>query len=124
MKSEMHRLRTILLVSLGAVLVLYSLDCFAPGLLDAQSMECCAKMLCTPANQSRDCCKTMATDPSPYLVSAGSSAVAPLVVPVAIIPSVESRLTLPVGQIAEAMFEAKEHAPPLELYTVNHSLLI
>lgn len=118
---KMRKAKTILLLAVAAVLLLYSLDCFSPGSADAQAMECCATMPCTPANHSHDCCKNMASGPTRgVLPTARVSLVPPLLAVIGCQPALEiARFAPVIPQLAEA----QQHSPP-ELYTLYVSLLI
>jgi len=121
MGIEMSKAKTILLLAVAAVLLLYSMDCFAPGSADAQVMECCATMPCTPANHSHDCCKTMASAPTPgVLPTARVSLSPPLLGVIEHQPALEIARFVPV---IPQPAEAQQHSPP-ELYTLYVSLLI
>ena len=108
-------------VAAAAILLAYSADCFAPGRMDAEAMECCASMPCTPANQNHDCCKTMASGQTPSaLLTARVSLSAPL------LAVIEHQPTLEVFSFVPAILQpakAQQHPPP-ELYTLYGSLLI
>jgi len=117
----MRKPKTLLLLAVAAVLLLYSMDCFALGSLDAQAMECCATMTCTPANHSHDCCKTMASGPTPsVLPTTRVSLIPPLLAVIGRQPSLEIARFVPVIPQSD---EAQQHSPP-ELYTLYVSLLI
>jgi hypothetical protein len=125
---KMRKAKTILLLAVAAVLLLYSMDCFAPGSADAQAMECCATMPCTPANHSHDCCKTMVFGPSLYIQPPGTVYIAPLqaaagppALPAADFPIVLASAT---RVFADSASSGRAHAPPRKLYTVYLSLLI
>src|ERR1051326_3514872 len=62
--------RTILGIFLIAVLVVYSLDCFAASTPD-DAMQCCDSMPCPEHshNSSEDCCQTMPSLQGPFLHS-------------------------------------------------------
>ncbi len=117
----MRKAKPILLAGVAALLLLYSLDCFAPGVMDAEAMECCATMPCTPANQTHDCCKTMASAPTTsVLPTARVLLTIPLLAVIERQPAVEIARFVPV--IPQPAV-AKHPAPP-ELYTLYVSLLI
>jgi len=117
----MRKPKTLLLLAVAAVLLLYSMDCFSPGSADAQAMECCATMPCTPANHSHDCCKTMASAPrSGVLPTARVSLSPPLLGVIQHQPAIEIARFVPV---IPQPAEAQQHSPP-ELYTLYVSLLI
>ncbi len=121
MGKQMRKAKTILLLAVTAVLLLYSMDCFSPGSVDAQAMECCATMPCTAANQSHDCCKTMASAPTPsVLPTARVSLTIPLLAVIEQQPALEIARSVPV---IPRPAEAQQHSPP-ELYTLYVSLLI
>jgi len=121
----MRKANPILFASVAAVLLLSSLDCFAPRVVDAQAMECCANMPCTPAFSNQDCCQTMVSDPSLYVlppaahpgVALTAVATLPIAHPSAA-PARGSEVRL------ESASSGRAHAPPRELYTVYVSLLI
>lgn len=118
----MRKAKLILLLTVGAILLFSSLDCLTPGLMDEQAMECCGSMPCTPANQSYDCCKTLVTSQMVYVqppVSLWVHSVS--LVATASAPALDT-VSLPEAFARPA--EAKEHAPPRELYTLYLSLLI
>jgi len=75
----MRRALTILFVLASAVLLLLAADCLTVA-ADAQAMQCCATMPCTPSSQHHDCCKTMAHGDSTYVVPlvAATSALMPV----------------------------------------------
>jgi hypothetical protein len=118
----MSKVKAILLLTAGAILLFSSLDCLTPGMMDEQARECCASMPCTPANQSYDCCKTLVTSQMVYVQPPVSHWVRSLsLVATASAPALDTvSLT---GTFAPSA-EAKEHAPPQELYTLYLSLLI
>src|SRR5260221_5349519 len=58
--------RLFLMLAAGALLLLQFVDCMSAMTPDPKSMQCCGSMPCTPAHQSVDCCKTMA---SPQIVN-------------------------------------------------------
>jgi len=117
----MRKAKPILLAGVAAILLLYSLDCFAPGVMDAEAIECCASMPCTPANQSHDCCKTMASAlTSSVLPTARVSLTIPLLAVIERQPALEIARSVP---LIPQPAEAQQHSPP-ELYTLYVSLLI
>ncbi len=117
----MRKAKTLLLLAVAAVLLLYSMDCFAPGSADAQAMECCATMPCTPANHSHDCCKIMASALTlSVLPTSRVSLSPPLLGVIEHQPALEIARFVPV---TPQPAEAQQHSPP-ELYTLYVSLLI
>ncbi len=105
----------------GAVLLMQFADCMSALTPDQQTMQCCASMPCTPANQNHDCCKTMASGQTPsVLPTARVSLSAPL-------PAViEHEPILTVSRFVSLIphpAEAQQPSPP-ELYTLYVSLLI
>lgn len=123
----MPRAKLIALMALrllaGAILLLAAMDCFTPGLMDAQTMQCCASMPCTPTNQSHDCCKSMVRAPAVYLVPPATASAAPLLAAVSVAPPAITGPS-PFAQRLGGPLDTSAHAPPQELYTVHHSLLI
>ena len=118
---KMRMAKTILLLAVAGVLLLYSMDCFSPGSADAQAMECCATMPCIPANHSHDCCKTMASAPTTsVLPTTRVSLTIPLLAVIEHQPALEIARSVPV---IPQPAEAQQHSPP-ELYTLYVSLLI
>lgn len=87
-------------------------------------MECCASMPCTPANHGHDCCKNSVTIPSVYVVPSAATPTAPLLAVVGNAPLLAIVRPAAPAESADASFDASAHAPPLELYTAYHSLLI
>ncbi len=123
----MRRGRRVALPALGlvaaAVLLLGLFDCFATPLPDIQAMECCASMPCAPGNQSQECCKGMASEQAVYVVPSSTASAAPVLLAVSFAPLA----ILPPASPAEppdVPLDVSTHAPPLEFYTLYHSLLI
>lgn len=127
MVQKVRATKTMVLILLrlfaGAILLLGTLDCFAPASMDKQAIECCASMPCHPANLGHDCCKSSTAGPvcavpvpsafaAPVLRTAGPAAV-----------SVLARPWPPPERVGDPA-TATAHAPPLELYTLHLSLLI
>ena len=108
MVSEMQRAKPILLLVVGAVLLLYSMNCFTPARADAEAMECCATMPCPPPNQNSDCCKMVAGD-RVWLFSSSSSSTPQLAV-LAILPA-EAATPLLAAEPLAAVFSTI-HSPP------------
>ncbi len=118
----MRKAKLILLLIVGAILLFSSLDCLTPGMMDEQAMECCGSMSCTLANQSYDCCKTLVASQMVYVQPPVSLWVHSLsLVTTASAPALD---TVSLPQAFARPAEAKEHAPPRELYTLYLSLLI
>ena len=118
---KMRKAKTLLLLAVAAVLLLYSMDCFSPGSADAQAMECCATMPCTPANHSHDCCKTMGSAPTPSVLPTARVLLNPPLLAV-----IEHQPALEIARFVPVIpqpAEAQQHSPP-ELYTLYASLLI
>jgi len=109
---------------IAAVLLLGSVDCFAAGPMDEQTMECCASMPCAPSNQSHDCCKSMVRVPAVYLVPPATTSAAPALVAVNDVPLLAVNCPAVLTQSFGEPLDASAHAPPRELYTIYHSLLI
>lgn len=120
----MRKKHPLLFVVFAAALLLGSVDCFAAGPMDAQTMECCASMPCTPTNQSHDCCKSTVRAPAVYLVPPAATSAGP--VPVAVSDAALPVVNCPalLTQRLSEPLDASAHAPPLELFTIHHSLLI
>jgi hypothetical protein len=127
MVEKMRAAKTVALILArlfaGAILLLATLDCFAPASMDKQAMECCASMPCHPANLGHDCCKSSTAGPV-YAAPPPSACAAPALLTAG--PAALFALARPwpppkrVGNPARAT----AHAPPLELYTLHLSLLI
>ena len=118
----MQRAKPIPLLIFGAFLLLYSMDCFTPAMADAQAMECCATMPCTPANQNSDCCKTMVSGQPSYFQPVAKASVQP---PSEIAIATTPELQLPRWhRVPVRAVDANEHGPPRELYIFHLSLLI
>lgn len=124
MVREMRKARPLLPLVFAAALLLGSVDCFAPGLMDEQTMECCASMPCTPANQGHDCCKSMVRAPALYLVPPAAASAVPVLAAVNDVARPAVRYPVAWTQPFGEPFDTTAHAPPQELYTVHHSLLI
>src|SRR6202051_822083 len=60
--------RLFVLLAAGALLLLQCTDCMSAMTLDQHSMQCCASMTCTPANQSHGCCETMTSPQTPSML--------------------------------------------------------
>ena len=116
----MARLKTCLLLSLAALLLVDAADCFATAQRRDQDMECCQSMPCSPANQSHDCCKKMVVERDPYVLPAASS-VAPVFVAVSRAPVL---VMLPPAMAQALSVEARDHAPPLSPGSYSLPLLI
>jgi hypothetical protein len=117
----MIRRVTFLVLALAALFALQFADCFSPVSADQQTMQCCGSMPCNPANQSRDCCKTMVSSPSPSVLPAEHIA---LNVPVvAVVDNLTAPEVVVIAEFSPSSFEAPQHSPP-ELYALHSSLLI
>ena len=117
--------RPILPLAVVAILLACSAECLTPilpGLTGESAQECCAKMPCTPANQTHDCCKTMASGHANYFQpTMKASLQAPGLIAVAAVPKqdIPSFPTMTARPL-----DAHEDSPPRELYIVYLSLLI
>jgi hypothetical protein len=117
----MRRVKLLVVVAAGALLLLQFGDCMSAMVLDQQSMQCCRSMPCTPANHSHGCCKNMASAQTPNMLPAAHVSLHTPTVTVIEYP--------PLLQIVRAnvappvVAEAQEHSPP-DLYTLHASLLI
>ena len=116
----MARLKAFLLLSLAALLLVDAAACFATAQQRDPDMECCQSMPCSPAIQSHDCCKKMAVERAPYLVSAASST-APIFV---LVSSAAVMLVLPPAMTRTLSIETRDHAPPLSPGSYSLPLLI
>src|SRR5260370_9243344 len=101
----MIRRTTLLILAFSALVALQFADCLSPMSADNETMQCCGSMPCNPADQSPDCCKTMA--------SADGSNVLPaqhltLTVPVTI---VVNHFATPEVPIFTPVFDLKRPAP-------------
>ncbi len=119
----MRLAKTSLLVVFGAVLVLSSAGCLDAAATDAQAMQCCASMPCTPAHHGQDCCQNMVTGPSSYAVLPAGASPAPPLVAERNLPASELARRVPDVPGLERV-SAREHSPPRELDTVYLALLI
>ena len=111
---------------LGAILALGAADCVTPLLnapMSSQESDCCASGACSrEAAKHPDCCQTMASADSKLYQTASKIEIAQ---PVLIV--LTSILELPTVVPAAPrpdLIEVHQHAPPQELYTAYHSLLI
>lgn len=114
--------RIFLVLAAGAVLLLQFADCITPLSTDQQTMQCCGSMPCTPANHSHDCCKTMVFRPLLGVQPPASASFQP---PVLVV--IERPPALEFARLLQSLpipVQAKQHAPPQELYTLHLSLLI
>jgi hypothetical protein len=107
----------------GAIVLLGTLDCFAPASMDKQAIECCASMPCHPANLGHDCCKSSTAGPVCAVPAPSAFAATALRTAGPVAVSVLARPWPPPERIGDAA-TATAHAPPLELYTLHLSLLI
>ena len=121
----MIRAGKLMVVAAGAaLLLLYSADCFALGRMDTRAMKCCASMPCTPANQNHDCCKTVRVEAAPYVLPPTASLLSvPFPTLGAVLPW-PSTLPFKAATFAPRFLAAYEHAPPEDLSTRYHCLLI
>jgi len=115
-----HRTR-LLVLAFSALVALQFADCLSPVSADNETMQCCGSMPCNPADQSHDCCKTIA--------SADGSNVLPaqhltLSLPVAVIVDHFATPEVPIfTPVSDVKCAAPQHSPP-ELYTLHSSFLI
>jgi len=115
------RNKLFILVALVALLGLQFADCMSAMTQDEQSMQCCGSMPCDPSNQSRDCCKGMASSQSPSVLPVAHVTLhAPVMVVTDILVSPQAA---PYPEVSRLDFEAPQHSPP-ELYALHSSLLI
>ena len=96
-------------------------DCVSAMSTDEQSMECCASMPCHPADQSHDCCKTMASAQTPSALPADNSDLT-ISQSAVFVPHLTTPLLVVIDN-SPKRFEAPQHSPP-DLYTLHSSLLI
>jgi len=114
--------RNLLRFGLAALLLFAAVDCLAEALVNAQAMDCCGSMPCTPTNQDHDCCRTMVSVNPVYLTTAPTAPLglpAPTADRVTPVLDLSSFSSAPVHSIA-----ANEHAPPPDLTVLHLSLLI
>jgi len=105
----------------GALLLLQFADCMSAMTLDQHSMQCCASMTCTPANQNHGCCETMNSPQVPSMLPTSRVALhAPTVATIEHTRTAEIVLSALVPPVTD---HDPPHSPP-ELYTLHVSLLI
>lgn len=119
----MLKAKPVLLSALGILLLTSATDCLSLMSASEQSMECCATMPCTPANQAQDCCKAMTSGQTQYFQPAAKASVQPPLLIGEGIPTAVDLSPIP-AIISRLIVDPNEHAPPQELYTVYLSLLI
>ena len=119
--KEMIGKKLFLILVVGALLCLQVADCMAAFSPDQQATQCCGTSVCTPANQSHDCCQAMTFAEAPILlVKVRDSLDVPAVAIVDRAPVPESAMFTP---LFSASFEPQRYSPP-DLYTLHGSLLI
>lgn len=110
-----------------AAFLLFGLgQCLTPLLgqsLSAKEKKCCAAMHCSAAMKDHDCCKRMSAADDDLQYRAASSISIPVLATPPVIFSLSSPAKGP-SSTAIRFVEAPQHAPPLELYTLNQSFLI
>src|ERR1700752_2857364 len=117
----MPRKRLFVFLAAGALLLLQFADCMSAMTTDQHSMQCCASMPCTPANQSHDCCEKMTSPQTPSMLpTARISLHAPTVATVKHKRKAEIVVSPLVPPVAA---DDPPYSPP-ELYTLHASLLI
>lgn len=118
----MLRQRLLFGLAMGIFLLLQFSDCIVPTALNPKTMRCCAAMPCTPANRAYGCCKTTKSAYEEHFQPAVKA-------------SLQSTAAVGVVRISELDFssspstsarprDTNEHAPPVDLYSLYHSLLI
>lgn len=104
-----------------AILLLQLGNCAPDLAMDAQAMQCCHSMPCTPSNHGPRCCKDMLSASAPSMLPGHHAAVhAPAVAKVKYPILTE---TLRNSDHPYSIVEAIPHSPP-DLYTLHASLLI
>ncbi len=117
----MMRKRLLVFLATGAFLLLSFADCMSAVTLDQHSMQCCASITCTPANQNHDCCEGMASPQAPSVRPASRVALhAPT--DASIERTKMAEIELP-ALLSPLTVDDPPHSPP-ELYTLHASLLI
>jgi hypothetical protein len=113
--------RLFVFLAAGTLLLLQFADCMSAMTLDQHSMQCCASMPCTPANQSHDCCKKMTSPQTPSMLPTARMALhAPTVATIEQTRIAEIVLS---ALVPSATADDPPYSPP-ELYTLHASLLI
>lgn len=111
------------LLALGALLLVIAgtLCPLSAQEMNAKQMACCASKPCQQSTQNEDCCTKAGTNGQQFKAELTKTLYRPLFVPAMHVTS-----SMPTMYRSPARVEAAtlEHAPPLPLYTVNHSFLI
>ena len=115
----MFRKITSFLAAVSVLLAMQFAECQAMS-ADQQTMKCCRKMPCNPANHKQDCCKKMVSSQASVLPSPHVPLIAPLALPADPLPAGD---VLGTTEIFWPRIEFPEHSPP-NLYIVYASLLI
>jgi hypothetical protein len=117
----MSRKLTLVILAVAAMLLLQFADCMSAMGHDPQSLQCCGSMPCDRSNQSHDCCKSMASSPSPSVPPVAHVTLhPPTMLAAEALPSLQA---LALSASYHSDFRAPQHSPP-ELYTLHSSLLI
>lgn len=117
----MIRRVTFLALALTALVLSQFADCTSATTPDQESMQCCGSMPCDPANQSHECCKTMASSQSPSMLPAAQITLhPPTIVALDIFPVPQ---VLGLSEVSSFHFAAPQHSPP-QLYTLHSSFLL
>src|SRR5712691_6318776 len=118
----MLRQRLLFGLGMGIFLLLQFSDCIVPTALNPKTMRCCAAMPCTPANRAYGCCKTTKSAHEEHFQPAVKA-------------SPQPTAAIGIARISELYFsnspstsarplDSSEYAPPVDLYSLYHSLLI
>ena len=116
--------RVLFRFGLAALLLFAAIDCLAEAQVNAQAMDCCGSMPCSPTNKDHDCCRTMVSANPVYLNTAPTPS---LYLPAPTVDRVTPVLNLSSfiwAFVHVHTLAPNEHAPPPDLIVLHLSLLI